>query len=84
MESAVPKGGDHRVHTHEALRLELLSFAFVVSVPGFHGGGRRNYWHHFGPDHVDLCDVVSMYGASRRARRYCQIALKGLARPHKD
>ncbi len=26
--------------------------------------GRRNYSHRFGQDHIDLCDVLSVYGAS--------------------
>jgi hypothetical protein len=30
------------------------------------GGGHRNYWHRFGQDHVDLCDVLSAYGASAK------------------
>ena len=29
-------------------------------------GGRRDYWHRFGQDHVDLCDVLSGYGASAK------------------
>jgi len=35
-------------------------------VPGLHGGGHRNYWHRFGSDHIDLCDVLSGYGGSTK------------------
>ncbi len=46
--------------------LRYRAFALGVSVPGLHSGGHRNYWHRFGQDHVDLCDVLSGYGASTR------------------
>jgi predicted PolB exonuclease-like 3'-5' exonuclease len=44
--------------------LRYRAFALGVPVPALHGGGRRDYWHRFGQDHVDLCDVLSGYGAS--------------------
>jgi predicted PolB exonuclease-like 3'-5' exonuclease len=44
--------------------LRYRAFALGVSVPGLHNGGHRNYWHRFGQDHVDLCDMLSTYGAS--------------------
>ena len=28
--------------------------------------GVTDYWHRFGQDHVDLCDVLSGYGASAK------------------
>ena len=46
--------------------LRYRAFALGVPVPGLHGGGHRNYWHRFGQDHVDLCDVLSGYGATMR------------------
>jgi predicted PolB exonuclease-like 3'-5' exonuclease len=46
--------------------LRYRAFALGVPVPGLHGGGHRNYWHRFGQDHVDLCDVLSGYGASAK------------------
>ena len=46
--------------------LRYGAFALGVPVPGLHGGGHRNYWHRFGQDHVDLCDVLSGYGASAK------------------
>ena len=44
--------------------LRYRAFALGVPVPGLHGGSHRNYWHRFGQDHVDLCDVLSSFGAS--------------------
>ena len=46
--------------------LRYRAFALGVPVPGLHGGGHRNYWHRFGQDHVDLCDVLSGHGASTK------------------
>jgi 3'-5' exonuclease len=46
--------------------LRYRAFALGVPVPGLHSGGHRNYWHRFGQDHVDLCDVLSGYGASAK------------------
>jgi predicted PolB exonuclease-like 3'-5' exonuclease len=46
--------------------LRYRAFALGIPVPGLHGGGRRNYWHRFGQDHVDLCDVLSGYGGSTK------------------
>ncbi|MGJ0507514.1 MAG: hypothetical protein ACR652_10320 [Methylocystis sp.] len=46
--------------------LRYRAFALGVPVPGLHNGGRRNYWHRFGQDHIDLCDVLSSYGASTK------------------
>src|SRR5271157_2155510 len=46
--------------------LRYRAFALGVPVPGLHGGAHRDYWHRFGQDHVDLCDVLSSYGASAK------------------
>ncbi|CAJ0855277.1 hypothetical protein AMST5_00818 [freshwater sediment metagenome] len=46
--------------------LRYRAFALGVPVPGLHGGGHCNYWHRFGSDHIDLCDVLSGYGASTK------------------
>ena len=46
--------------------LRYRAFAHGVAVPGLHGGGHRNYWHRFGSDHIDLCDVLSGYGGSTK------------------
>lgn len=44
--------------------LRYRAFALGVPIPGLHGAIRRDYWQRFGHDHVDLCDVLSGYGAS--------------------
>jgi predicted PolB exonuclease-like 3'-5' exonuclease len=44
--------------------LRYRAFALGVPVPALHGGVRRDYWQRFGQDHMDLCDVLSGYGAS--------------------
>jgi 3'-5' exonuclease len=46
--------------------LRYRAFALGIPVPGLHHGSRRNYWHRFGQDHIDLCDVLSSYGASTK------------------
>jgi len=46
--------------------LRYRAFALGIPVPGLHGGGHRNYWHRFGQDHIDLCDVLSGYGGSTK------------------
>ena len=46
--------------------LRYRAFALGIPVPGLHGGGHRNYWHRFGSDHIDLCDVLSGYGSSTK------------------
>jgi hypothetical protein len=51
--------------------LQLLcyrAFAGGVPIPELYGGGHRNYWLRFGQDHIDLCDVLSGYGATMQRR----------------
>lgn len=52
--------------------LRYRAFALGVPVPGLHGGGRRDYWHRFGQDHVDLCDVLSGYGDGSQVEAYVE------------
>lgn len=42
--------------------------AFALSIPAvtIHRGNGRDYWYRFGRDHVDLCDLISGFGASLR------------------
>jgi len=47
-------------------RLRYRAFSLGFPVPGLHAGGHRNYWHRFGSDHIDLCDVLSGYGGSTK------------------
>ena len=46
--------------------LRYRAFALGLPLPSLHGGAHRNYWHRFGQDHIDLCDVLSGYGASAK------------------
>lgn len=46
--------------------LRYRAFALGVPVPSLHGAGHRNYWHRFGQDHIDLCDVLCAHGASAK------------------
>ena len=46
--------------------LRYRALAQSIAVPGmFHGSG-RDYWYRFGWDHIDLCDLLSGFGASTR------------------
>jgi predicted PolB exonuclease-like 3'-5' exonuclease len=42
--------------------------AIALSIPAsiIHGGNGRDYWYRFGRDHLDLCDVISGFGATTR------------------
>jgi predicted PolB exonuclease-like 3'-5' exonuclease len=35
-------------------------------MPGLFRSGGRDYWYRFGWDHIDLCDMLSGFGASAR------------------
>ena len=46
--------------------LRYRALAQSLSIPGMLHGGRRDYWYRFGRDHIDLCDLLSGFGASAR------------------
>lgn len=46
--------------------LRYRAFALGLPVPSLHGAGRRDYWHRFGQDHIDLCDALCTFGASAK------------------
>ena len=46
--------------------LRYRALAQSVAVPGMFRGSGRDYWHRFGWDHIDLCDMLSGFGASTR------------------
>jgi predicted PolB exonuclease-like 3'-5' exonuclease len=46
--------------------LRYRAFALSVSVPILHKGNGREYWYRFGKDHLDICDVISSFGATAR------------------
>ena len=45
---------------------------------GLFHGGRRDYWYRFGRDHIDLCDMLSGFGASARPSLNEMAALLGV------
>jgi predicted PolB exonuclease-like 3'-5' exonuclease len=46
--------------------LRYRAMALGIEAGPLHGTNKRNYWYRFGRDHVDLCDVLSNYGASTK------------------
>ena len=54
--------------------------AFALAVPGqaIHGGNGRDYWYRYGRDHIDICDVISGFGASARPSLAELAALSGI------
>jgi predicted PolB exonuclease-like 3'-5' exonuclease len=43
-----------------------------------HGGNGKDYWYRFGRDHLDICDVISGFGASARPSLAELAALSGI------
>jgi 3'-5' exonuclease len=56
------------LHEPDTPQLCYRAFAGGVPIPELYGGGHRNYWLRFGQDHIDLCDVLSGYGATMQRR----------------
>jgi len=46
--------------------LRYRALAQRLSVPSMFRGSGRDYWYRFGWDHIDLCDMLSGFGASAR------------------
>ena len=46
--------------------LRCRALALSVAAPELHRSNGRDYWYRFGRDHIDLCDVLSNFGASPR------------------
>jgi predicted PolB exonuclease-like 3'-5' exonuclease len=46
--------------------LRYRALALSVAAPELHRSNGRDYWYRFGRDHIDLCDVLSNFGASPR------------------
>ncbi len=58
--------------------LRYRALALGLPVPGLFHGGRRDYWYRFGRDHIDLCDMLSGFGASARPSLNEMAALLGV------
>ena len=64
-----------------AFDLPILRYrAFTLAVPAqvIHGGNGKDYWYRFGRDHIDICDVISSFGASARPSLAELAALSGI------
>jgi 3'-5' exonuclease len=44
--------------------LRYRAFALAIPVQGIHGRNGKDYWYRYGRDHIDICDVMSSFGAS--------------------
>lgn len=62
--------------------LRYRAFALSVPVPSLHRANGKDYWYRFGRDHIDLCDVMSNFGASTKPSLNELAALCGI--PGKD
>lgn len=46
--------------------LRYRALALAIPASSIHGGNGKDYWYRFGRDHLDICDVISSFGASAR------------------
>lgn len=46
--------------------LRYRAMALSIGAPLLHKANGKDYWYRFGRDHMDLCDVISGFGASQR------------------
>jgi len=58
--------------------LRYRAFAMAIPAQAIHGGNGRDYWYRFGRDHLDICDVISGFGASARPSLAELAALSGI------
>ena len=58
--------------------LRYRALAHGVPVPALFGAANRDYWYRFGRDHIDLCDMLSGFGASARPSLGEMAALSGI------
>jgi predicted PolB exonuclease-like 3'-5' exonuclease len=58
--------------------LRYRAFALTVPAHTIHGSNGRDYWYRYGRDHIDICDVISGFGASARPSLAELAALSGI------
>jgi 3'-5' exonuclease len=58
--------------------LRYRAFALTIPAQGIHGGNGKDYWYRYGRDHLDICDVISGFGASPRPSLAELAALSGI------
>ena len=58
--------------------LRYRAFALAVPAQAIHGGNGKDYWYRYGSDHIDICDMISGFGASARPSLAELAALSGI------
>ena len=58
--------------------LRYRAFALEVPAQIIHRGNGKDYWYRFGKDHIDICDVMSGFGASTKPSLVELAALLGV------
>ena len=58
--------------------LRYRALGLSIATPELHRSNGRDYWYRFGRDHIDLCDVLSNFGASSRPSLNEMAALCGI------
>ncbi|HKU65948.1 MAG TPA: 3'-5' exonuclease [Rhizomicrobium sp.] len=58
--------------------LRYRAFAMAIPAQAIHGGNGKDYWYRFGRDHLDICDVISGFGASTRPSLAELAAISGI------
>ena len=58
--------------------LRYRAFALAVPAQTIHGSNGKDYWYRYGRDHIDICDVISGFGASARPSLAELAALSGI------
>ena len=58
--------------------LRYRAFALTVPTAAIHGSNGKDYWYRYGRDHIDICDVISGFGASARPSLAELAALSGI------
>ena len=46
--------------------LRYRAFALAIPAQTIHGSNGKDYWYRYGRDHIDICDMISGFGASAR------------------
>jgi predicted PolB exonuclease-like 3'-5' exonuclease len=58
--------------------LRYRAFALAIPAQSIHGSNGKNYWYRYGRDHIDICDIMSGFGASVRPSLTELAALVGI------
>ena len=58
--------------------LRYRAFALAVPAQTIHGSNGKDYWYRYGRDHIDICDMISGFGASVRPSLAELAALSGI------